>query len=810
MKVKAFPLSLACLSAALLSLEISLMRMFKVEGFGNFTYGAIALALTGFGASGTFVCIFRNRLKNLEMQICFWSSVLFILFLGAGYYLSSRVQFDSLRILWDPAQLLRLVLRYLFYTVPFILGSTYVVLSFTLEKPSRAYFFNLSGSGIGILAILLGLYLIPPERILAIPLGLAAISVLLLSPSNALHGAKRAGAVPLIAAGLFFFLMGDIHILPYKGRELTLNFPDARIIERKISPFGTIEVIESTKIRIAPGLSYAFQGELPPQHGLFIDGDHFASIDRIAGEHSMDYLLYQVQSAVYRIHDDPDVFIIGLEGGAPVERAFRNGTRRITVSEENPHLPVLLRETFRSFNDDLFRREGMEIAVTGGRSYLLASRHRWDIIDLSVNEGLASSIGGIYSTDTTYNLTVEAFQDYLNHLREGGTVSATVPLRYPPRNLLKLAMVAQKAIRLSGLDPQKRMVVLRGWSTGTVLLKKEPFARDEIERIKKFCTERMFDLVYYEGMPEQEANRYTIVQDAHYYRSIRQILGDERAFSKSYIFNIRPASDNRPYFFNFIKIGKLPYLFREVGREWLLVIEGGYIVLLATFITTLLLAAVFIMLPPILLGRRIGYGKLSILSYFSLIAVGYMFIEILLMQRYIKLIANPLYSNSMVIAALLIFSGIGSYFSPLFSAARRYSKRPVGKNNPQKGTKGKIGRNAALFSMLAFLSAYFLALLFFFDAIFLRIIKAPMGIVLATLALMTAPAGFAMGLFFPIAMTNLTQRGAHSLPWAWSVNGFFSVIASTGAVLAASTAGLLLTGLIAVCCYWVAFFFFPE
>jgi hypothetical protein len=810
MKVKSFLISLGCISAALLSLEISLMRMLRVEGFGNFTYGAIALALTGFGATGTILCIFRERLKDLELKLCFWSATGFILFLGGGYYLSSLVQFDSLRILWDSSQLLHLLLRYLFYTIPFIIGSTFVVLSFTIEKPSKAYFFNLAGSGAGIIIILAGFYLLPPERILLIPLVLSLISVLFLAVSIPLQSFEKASAISAILAGFILFSMGDIHPLPYKGKELTLNFPDARVIKRKISPFGTIEVIESSKIRIAPGLSYAFQEALPRQHGLFIDGDHYASIDRITGEDSMDYLLFQVQSAVYTIHRNPEVFIIGLEGGAPVERAVRNGASRITVAEENPYIPMLLRDSFRDFNNAFFLRKDLEIKVTGARSYLLSSNKHFDIIELSVNEGLTSSIGGIYSADTTYNLTVDAFMDYLSHLKEGGTISATIPLRYPPRNLLKLVMVTQKALRLKGLDPEECMVAIRGWSMGTVMLKTRPFSKEEIERIKRFCKERMFDLVYYRGMTEEESNIFTIVPGAHYYRNVNSILKDDRTFSKSYPFNLKPVFDSNPYFFNFTRIGKLPGLLREIGREWLFVIEGGYIVLFATFIATLILAVIFIMLPPILLGERIGDGKISILVYFSMIAIGYMLIEVLLMQRYSKLIPNPLYSNSMVITALLISSGVGSYFSPLFSRSSENTISLRFNNNPEQRRTGKIFRNISLLLMICFLSGYFLTLLFFCDAIFLKLLRAPMIIRLIALVLVTAPAGFAMGLFFPIAITNITKRSIHSVPWAWSVNGFFSVLTSTGSVLVISATGLIFTGILAVCCYLIAFLFLPE
>ena len=100
MNRRPYHLALFFISAALLSFEISLMRMLRVEGFGNFTYGAIALALTGFGASGTILSLFRNRISGWEHHLSFWSPVLFCLFLGFGFWCSALVKFDALRILW--------------------------------------------------------------------------------------------------------------------------------------------------------------------------------------------------------------------------------------------------------------------------------------------------------------------------------------------------------------------------------------------------------------------------------------------------------------------------------------------------------------------------------------------------------------------------------------------------------------------------------------------------------------------------------------------------------------------------------------
>lgn len=785
MNRRPYHLALFFISAALLSFEISLMRMLRVEGFGNFTYGAIALALTGFGASGTILSLFRNRIRGWEHRLSFWSPVLFCLFLGFGFWCSTLVDFDALRILWDSNQVFRLLLRYLLYTVPFITGSAFVVLSFFIGSPGRVYAFNLTGSGFGVMLILVSLRFISPSRVLAVPMFLALLSVLFSGFAFPGLSVKRYLCLPLIAAGIILLSMGDIHILPFKGREMALNLPDARIVEQHLSPYGTIEVISSEKIRIAPGLSLTFEAELPEQHALYIDGDFLSSIDRITGSSSMDYLLYTTQGAVYQLHEAPTVFITGLGGGTPVERSLRSGAADIIAAEENPHLPELLQGPFSNFTGGLFNKPEITLTTKAGRSFLYGSGRRWDIIDIPENP-LTSSIGGIYAADSDYRLTVQAFGEYLETLGEEGTLSATVALKQPPRNLPKLTATVMAALKKRTEMAAQCIVIIRSWASGTVLVKKRPFTEQEIDRIIDFCETMRFDLVYYPGMSPGEANRFNIVQDRIYYSTVLPVIRGDRSFTDRYVFNIAPATDNRPYFSYFFRIGKLHHLFRETGKQWLFVVEGGYIVLFATFITTLLLAALFILLPPVCLHWKVTGIRTEVLMYFSMIALAFMFIEILLMQKFRRYIANPLYSSSLIIATLLICTGIASFFSDRIKRRKR-----------------------SLTLALAALTVYFAILLIMFESLFPHLMRGPRILELILPILSTAPLGLLMGLFFPLGMSGLKETDAGALPWAWSINGFFSVIASSGAVLLASNAGLLVTAVIAMICYWVGLFFFP-
>jgi hypothetical protein len=813
-------------SAALLSLEIALMRVLRVKKFGNFTFGAIAVALLGFGASGTLITLFRSRIRD-EAAFSVLAGGLFILLLGAGFLVSAQVRFDPLRVVWDPAQLLRLAFRCLVYALPFVAGASVVVLGFSLLSTGKAYFFNLAGSSAGILLVLLFLSLLPPERILLVPLLLAAGGVGCMQaavfsrrgpgrraafPSPRLLPAPARAGIPwaMAAAGLLLFLTGDIRVLPYKGSELALNLPDARVIHRSYSPHGTVEVIASSALRIAPGLSYAFQGELPRQHGLYLDGDLTGSIDRVTGPRSTDYLLHQAPAAVFSLHRRPAVLVAGLGGGTEAVRALAAGADGVTVSEPNPHLPPLLQRTFREFTGGLLTGERVAVTTADLRSLLVASDRRWDIVDISGVAAASRTIGRVYAAQTSYLLTVDAFRKYLNALAPGGTLTVTMPLQYPPRNLLKLAATARRALELEGLDWTGRVAVLRSWSDGTLLVRKRPFGDADLEALRDFSERMLFDLVYLPGISPEEVNRYTQVEGALYARYVERVLRGDRAFSRDYPFTVRAPTDDRPYFSYFFRPLRMPSLFREMGREWLFVVEGGYLVAAAIFAAVAVLSCLLILLPVAATGKRMAPGKGGVLAYFGALGLSYLFIEVLLMEMYSRYISNPLYSNSTVIATMMLFSGVGSFLSD------RLADRPAGRQagsgkGPGRGREPGRGGPApgrVLLPPVAALTAWFAVLLACYDPLARAVIRRGLPLVPLMVAL-TAPPAVLMGLFFPLGLAEMKRRDPYSLPWAWSVNGFFSVLASTGAVLVTANTGILAAGLLPVAGYWIALLSFP-
>jgi hypothetical protein len=217
-------------------------------------------------------------------------------------------------------------------------------------------------------------------------------------------------------------------------------------------------------------------------------------------------------------------------------------------------------------------------------------------------------------------------------------------------------------------------------------------------------------------------------------------------------------------------------------------VEGGIVVLFATFAAMSALSSLLIGVPLLFMRVRMKGGRLKMFFYFSLIAAGYMFMEIMLMERFARVLANPMLSNSAVLASLLVFSGVGSYLSDLL----RVKGRP------------------AVFGAVGFIAAYGASILAGSDILYRALAGVSLPFSSLCTILILSPLAVAMGIPFPAAIGAVRERDPLTLPWAWSINGCFSVLASLGASLISIGAGLTALGSIAIVCYAVSALCFPS
>ncbi|MFQ5774045.1 MAG: hypothetical protein ACE5GS_05980 [Kiloniellaceae bacterium] len=791
--------AISVVSAGVIGLEVLLMRLYSIWQWHHFAYMIISIALLGYGASGTFLALTRRWLLPRFLAAWQANAALFGLTAVAGYALARRLPFNPLELPWDPRQALYLSATYLLLMVPFFCAANCVGLAFIRYGGSigRVYRYDLMGAGAGAVGVIAALFALPPGdslRLLpALGLGAAALAGLGREGSRR-QDRGRAAALAACGVALAALLPGS-WIAPrpseYKGLSLALRAPGAEVVHESASPLGVVSVVRSPRIpfRHAPGLSLNSVAEPPEQLGVFTDGDAMTAIARFDGDRdALTYLDFTIEALAYHLLERPDVLILGAGGGAGVLLARYHRAARIDAVERNPAVVALVRDRYADFAGRIYDPGRIGLAIAEPRSHVSASARRYDLIQAPILDGGGAGLGGL---SETYSYTVEAFEDYLAHLNPGGLISVTRPLKLPPRDALKLFATALQALERAGAAaPGRRLVLVRGWSASTLLVKNGAFTAQEIDAVRAFARARSFDLTYYPGMRREEANRLNVLDAPYFFDGTTALLGPQReAFLARYKFDLRPASDDRPYFFDFFKWRTLPELLELRRAGAMPLIEWGYLILVATLVQAAALSAALVLLPLFVWRRRGARapGRRQVAVYFLALGLAFLFVEIAFIQRLVLFLGHPLYAVAVVLAAFLVFAGLGAGAAPRLADRLR-----VG------------GRVKALDVAVAGISLVAVSYLVVLPPVMGWLMPAAAPIKVAAALLVIAPLAFWMGMPFPLGLADVTERAPQLVPWAWGINGCASVISAVLATLLAIDFGFTAVVGLAVALYLLA------
>jgi hypothetical protein len=784
--------SIALVSAGALADEILLTRFFGIIHWYHFAYMMISLALLGFGASGTFLALARRPLLR-HFDAAFTANLaLFGLFAVLAPPLAAALPFRTEELLWDPLQPVWLALTYLLLSIPFFCAANAIGLALIAhrERAGRIYAADLVGAGCGSLVIVGVLYLAAPEHALKL-VGAAGCLAAALAAAE-LQTTHRA----LRAVG-FFALLAVIAVPasllkpqpgPYKGLSQALRIGGTRVVVEHSSPLGRVTVIESSRVplRHAPGLSLNATAELPPQLGVFIDGDGMDAITDARRDASQFAWLEQSTSALaYEVSRPRSVLVLGAGGGVEILRAIHFGAERIDAVELNPQVAQLLIADLDAYSGRLLERGGVALHIGDARGFLAANPRRYDLLQMPL---AAASGGGLGGLTEDYLHTVEAIELYLRHLEPDGFLSLTRYVQIPPRDALKLLATTIEALRAGGAqEPGRRLVMIRGWQTATLLVKNGDVTEAEIARVHAFCERYSFDVAWYPGMPRAAANRYNELPQPWFYEGARALLGPRAGqFVDRYPFDIRPATDDRPYFQNFFRRDSFVEAWGAKGRGGMALLEAGYAVLGATLAQALVAGLVLIVLPLFALRAesRTPGSRWRAFAYFASIGLAFLFIEIVFLQKVLRVLHHPTTSLALALATFLIAAGAGS----------AWMTRPSPPNSTHVATRSRLGISVLCILLLGALYA------FGFD-IFLALFAAwPMSAKAALCVLLIAPLAFFMGAPFPLALRELE---APLVPWAWGINGCASVVSPALATLLAIDVGFSAVLWIALALYFL-------
>lgn len=821
-------LSVALLAGSIIAYEITLVRLFSIAQWHHFAHMIISLALLGFGASGTAISLTQrwligNRLNSDAVGQRFHNTyticgLAYSIGVVGCFVLNQYVPFNPLMLVWQPSQVLSIFGLYLILSLPFFFGAACIGLALLqfAGNVNRLYFFDLFGSGIGALGVIVTMYLIPPAHNLTLisAVGFGAVLIANWGGWRAWQWRRIALITGFAAAFIGYLLFNPvpIKISPYKGLSSTLNFPDAQLLNERHSPLGVLHTVRSELIRAVPGLSLNTQHPVQPQLGIFTDADAMTAITDFSGDLSkLGYLGDTTSALAYHLIESPHVLVLGAGGGGDVLNALYHGAASVGAVELNPQVLELVAEEYGDFAGHIYAPDSpypVQVHVAEARGFVRGTTKRYDLIQIALLDSVSASAAGTHALSESYLYTVEAFTDLYQHLTPGGIISITRWLKTPPRDMPRLFATTVEALeQIDGAVPAEQLAMIRGWRTGTLLIKKGTFRSEDRAAIQDFCRERSFDVAYYPKMGEAEANRYNQLGEPTYFRAAQAILfSDRERFYEEYPFNIRPTTDNQPYFFQFLRFDSLIQMVRTVGRSAIPFIEWGYLLLIATLIQAALAGLILILIPIFFLKQaatsatahssrsttlfrlsrcnRGESGTWRVLTYFLSLGVGFMFIEMSFIQKFLLLLANPTYAVAVVLCAFLLFAGLGSLCSLRLGTVVKLRQPPP----------------VIAIGMLSVIALVYLQLL---PPIFHRFLASSDALKIAVSIGLIAPLAFFMGMPFPLGIEWLQRHHPHLIAWAWGINGYASVVSAILATCLAIAFGFNVVILLAVAVYLI-------
>jgi len=481
--------------------------------------------------------------------------------------------------------------------------------------------------------------------------------------------------------------------------------------------------------------------------------------------------------------------IIGPGGGVDVLRAVANGSPDVTGIEINPIIAnTIMRGRYADYAYHLYQRPEVHIHVTDGRSFVRNARQQYDVVQMTLVDTWASTAAGAFALSENSLYTVEAFQEYFEHLKPDGMIAVTRWEFQQPREALRVVSVAMQALHTLGVQNPARnfMVVSQGdldedGIPVVVLAKKSAFTPEEEEAVQAHLQNRDLAALYLPSTPGDNPFSALIASN------------DPYAFAKQYAYNVAPVNDNAPFFFFTVKLSQLFHQEGlQQGIDWK--VNLGVAVLGMVLVISLVAVLAFLILP---LALRTGGAQQHAvrLLYFIAVGLGYILVEIAFIQRFVLFLGHPTYALTVVVFLLLLSSGGGSL------ASRQW-----------------LGENKSAWLPLLLIVAALVLYVFVLPRILNELVGLPFLVKLLVSGVLLVPLGFAMGMPFPTGLRALaslpvpdfppslkSQASGNAVEWAWAMNAASSVLGSVLAMVIAIQFGLNFTLACGAVAYLLAF-----
>ncbi|HVX16518.1 MAG TPA: hypothetical protein VHA73_00670 [Acidimicrobiales bacterium] len=781
-----YHLEILLLSLASLLIEIGYTRLVSFKLFYYYVYLVIGLALLGIG-SGAVVVSLSGRLRRASTDtILKWGSFIGGVIVAVGYLVVAFVKVDTFAM-WrygtgaSFTNIARLLLVCFAVFVTFVPVGVMVATLFGRRTRGigALYFADLLGAGVGCaLAVPLVDHLGAPSVVLLAGLVLVVAGLQL----AVRRVSKRSIPVGVVLAGLLLVPVVAPSVIPDLRPDAIKEFA-LHVDYRKWNSIFRIDAAEITPPGEVTRILLYHDGMIGS--AIYQYDDNPASL----GRYDRDPRSFPFAA----MGKAPDrVLIIGAAGGNEVLTSLYYKVPHIEAVELNPVTYSLVKGRYASFDGHLAEQPGVKYVNADGRSYLARSHHQFDLVWYPAPDSYAAtnaSTSGAFVLSESYLYTEQAIVESLRHTTPDGIVAAQfgeVNYDNKPNRTSRYVTTARAALAHEGIhDPDRHIAVvvsptaLGATKVSTILVGKKPFTAAAIRRLVA-------------QVPRVPDSQIAYAPGAAYRPSIVSRLAtapaaDLKKVEDGYAYDVAAVTDNHPYFWHFSRFTDVIKHFGSPLDRQDPENATGERVLLLLLAVSVVFAAVFLLLPFLVVRRRWRElprkGRSAL--YFSALGLGFMFFEISLIQRLTLFLGYPTYSLTVTLASLLTFTGVGALLS------NRLTERPR-RSFP------------VLYGALVALTA---AYLFGLPALTSAMQDAALALrVIVTVAVL-APLGVVLGCFMPFglrAVAGMTEHGREYVAWGWAVNGFASVVGSVLTTILAMTFGLNAVLVLAVIVYAVA------
>ncbi len=763
----------AIVTASLLLAEIALTRVFSGTIGYYFAFMSISVAMLGLGAGSLWVTLRGPVALSTEERAGRLAIALAIAM--AASTLAYLRWYPAMGLPGGAGQLAQVAIFAALFA-PFLISGVLVATVFEGAGPRFAslYAIDLAGAAAGcVVAVLLLDRIAAPKAMLVIAAFAGVAGPLWLFAAGRRRQAAVAGvglAVVALGGGL---ALRDAALFRC---DVIRNAKYPRVAHDEWNDFSRVVVQDG--LFCTWGLSETYPRRFDPQYDLMIEGVAGTQIQRFDGDLSkLDFMESDIMALPHFVKRSGSTLALGVGGGFDVLMARHFGKEPVVGVEVNPLVGKIVNETFAGWSGRPYHVPGVTVHFENARTFVKRDRERYDLVTVTWVDSGAATGAGAFALTENYLYTVEAFRDYLARVKDDGILAFMRARWSPEYDAIKGIGIVVEAMRGMGIaDPAAHVVVssvasphfLRRELTH-VMVKKVPWTGSEIAAVDEVRARLRFGDVHTPGRDGGDPVITRLIRDP-----------DRAAVYASFPFDMEPNTDDRPFYF---------FLRAIAGHQ-----AGSDVrVLEQSMITIFAMIGVFLIAPLVALFRRgvtrpggSGLGAPS--AYFALLGLGFMLVEMKLLQQSVLVVGNPTLSLAAVLASLLLSTGVGALVS----------RRITGSDDPRK-------RGAQLFAVLL---AVLVVALFASERAADALTANPLPLRTAGLVLAIAPIGFLLGCPLPLGMATLRgsdgEAPAGLVAWSWGMNGMFGVAGSAVAIWIGIHHGLRAAFLVGVTCYVAA------